>query len=320
MINLAKKLLIALGGNAILKAREKGTFEEQMKNIEIVCNELIKIIEMGFKVIITHGNGPQVGNLAIQQEYAIHEIPAQPLHILNAMTQGQIGYMIQQTLRNKLIMKGINKPVITIITQVLVDPEDPAFKKPTKPIGPFYTKEIALLLQKERGYTMAKVLKTGDKVYRRVVPSPDPIKVVEGEVIKYLVNMGIIVIASGGGGIPVVSEGGVLKGVDAVIDKDLAGEKLCEAVGADIFLILTDVEKVKLNYGTPYEKDIDVMSLEEAKKYYEEGHFPPGSMGPKILACIRFLEWGGERAIITSINKASEAIKGRAGTHIIKKI
>jgi len=313
------RILVALGGNAIKKAEDKGTFEEQISNVKKTCEHIVKLVRRGYEVIITHGNGPQVGALALQQEEASHIVPVQPLHVLGAMTQGQIGYMIQQTLINMLRREGINKPVVTIITQVLVDRKDPAFKNPTKPIGPFYTREEAEKLIKERGYIIRKVKPSGERVYRRVVPSPEPLAIVEGETIRSIVDLGAIVIASGGGGIPVViNENGELEGVDAVIDKDLAGEKLAEAVKADILLILTDVEKVKLNYGKPNEKDIDSMSVDEALKYYEEGHFPPGSMGPKVLACVRFLKWGGRKAIITSIDKALEALDGKTGTHIYK--
>jgi len=312
------RILAALGGNAVKQAHERGTFEEQLKNVRIACYRLAELVEKGYELVITHGNGPQVGNLAIQQEMAEEIVPPQPLHVLGAMTQGQIGYMMQQTLTNILSSKGIKKNIITVVTQVLVKKNDPAFNNPTKPVGPFYTKEEAEKLALKKGYIIKKVKLSGGRVYRRVVPSPDPIRIVEGDSIKNLVDMGFIVIASGGGGIPVIlNENGEYEGIDAVIDKDLAGEKLAEAVKADIFLILTDVEKVKLNFGKPDERDINFMTLEEAKKYLEEGHFLPGSMAPKILACIRFIEWGGRKAIITSLDKAVEALDGKTGTHII---
>jgi len=312
------RILVALGGNALKQAHEKGTFEEQLKNVRIACYRLVELVKKGYELVITHGNGPQVGNLAIQQEMAEEIVPPQPLHVLGAMTQGQIGYMLQQTLTNILSSEGIKKDVIAVVTQVLVKKNDPAFNNPTKPIGPFYTREEAEKLTLKKGYIIRKVKLSGERVYRRVVPSPDPIRIVEGDLIKNLVDMGFIVIASGGGGIPVIlNKNGEYEGIDAVIDKDLAGEKLAEAVKADIFLILTDVEKVKLNFGKPYEEDIDFMTLEEAKKYFKEGHFLPGSMAPKILACIRFLEWGGKKAVITSLDKAVEALNGKTGTHII---
>jgi len=316
---LVKTILVALGGNAIKKADEKGTYEEQMRNVKETCRQIVELIKRGHRIVITHGNGPQVGNLLIQQECAKDTIPPQPLHVLGAMTQGQIGYMLQQTLINMLRKEGLNIPVITVITQVLVNAKDSAFKNPTKPVGPFYTKREAEKLAKEKGYIVKKV-RLGIKPYRRVVPSPKPMGIIEYEAIRKLVELGAIVIASGGGGIPVIeNEHGELEGVDAVIDKDLAGEVLAEAIGADILLILTDVEKVKLNFGKPNEKDIEVMSVKEAKQYMAEGHFPPGSMGPKVEACIRFIEHGGELAIITSLDKAVEALEGKTGTKIVRE-
>ncbi|MCX8168733.1 MAG: carbamate kinase [Candidatus Methanomethylicia archaeon] len=314
-----KRVLVALGGNAIKRAEEIGTYEEQLRNIEKTCRELVKIVEMGYDIVITHGNGPQVGNLLIQQEIAVNEVPPQPLDVLGAMTQGQIGYLIQRTLRNILKEKRINREVVTIITQVEVDKNDPAFKDPTKPIGPFYDKkEVEKKLHEKPDMVIKKVKTHGEKIYRRVVASPEPIRIIEGKIIKKLVDEGFIVIASGGGGIPVILEDGRYVGVEAVIDKDLAGEKLAEIINADILLILTDVEKVKINFGKPNEKDIDEMSIEEARKYYDEGHFPSGSMGPKVQACIRFIEWGGELSIITSLDKASEALEGKTGTRIYR--
>jgi len=314
---MGKTIVIALGGNAIKRAEEEGTAEQQFRNVKITCKHILEIIKRGYRVVITHGNGPQVGNLLIQQEEASKLVPPQPLDILGAMTQGQIGYMLQQTLINYLKKEKLNIPVATIITQVLVDKDDPDFNNPSKPVGPFYTRKEAEKLIEEKGYIIKKV-KPGRKAYRRVVPSPDPIGIVEKDVIKMLVEAGFIVIASGGGGIPVIDQNGQLRGVEAVIDKDLAGERLAEIVDADIFLILTDVEKVKLNFRKPNEKDLDKLTIAEAEKYLEEGHFLPGSMEPKVKACIRFLKAGGEKAIITSLDKAVEALEGKTGTHFYK--
>ena len=316
-IKMGKTIVIALGGNAIKRAEEEGTAEQQLRNVKITCKHILEIIKRGYRVVITHGNGPQVGNLLIQQEEASKLVPPQPLDILGAMTQGQIGYMLQQTLINYLREEKLNIPVATIITQVLVDKDDPDFNNPTKPVGPFYTRKEAEKLIEEKGYIIKKV-KPGRKAYRRVVPSPDPIEIIEKDVIKMLVDAGFIVIASGGGGIPVIDQNGQLRGVEAVIDKDLAGERLAEIVNADIFLILTDVEKVKLNFRKPNEKDLDKLTIAEAEKYLEEGHFLPGSMEPKVKACIRFLKAGGEKAIITSLDKAIEALEGKTGTHFYK--
>ena len=314
---MGKRVLVALGGNAIKKPDEVGTYEQQLAAVRRTAEQLAEMVARGYELVITHGNGPQVGNLLIQQEEGVRRgVPPQPLDVLNAMTQGQIGYMLQQCLQNALRARGVEKPVVTVITQVLVRPDDPDFRDPSKPVGPFYTREEAELLAREKGYVVKRVRPGHERAYRRVVPSPDPLAVVEGEAIKAMVDMGMIVIAAGGGGIPVVQHDGGLVGVEAVIDKDLAGERLAEVVGADIMLILTDVHKVKLNFGTPQERDIDAMSVGEARRYLAEGHFPPGSMGPKVRACIRFLENGGELAIIAHLEEALAALEGRAGTRI----
>ncbi len=321
MSSRSKVLVVALGGNAIKQADESGTAEEQLRNIRATCRHILEMIRDGYTVIITHGNGPQVGNLMLQQEGGGKIVPPQPLDILGAMTQGQIGYMIQQTLMNYLREAGgeLSKtPVVTIVTQVLVDKNDPEFvgENATKPVGPFYSERQAMALRKQRGYLVKKVKPTGKRPWRRVVPSPDPIAIIEKDAVSQLVKAGAVVIASGGGGIPVISEGRSLAGVEAVIDKDLAGERLAETADADILLILTDVNRVALNYGKPNQRDLDRMSLVEAKRYLDEGHFLPGSMGPKVKACIRFLEAGREQAIITSLDLAGSALKAEAGTLI----
>jgi len=313
-------IVIALGGNAIKQAEEKGTVEEQFHNVKSACKPISELIISGYQVVLTHGNGPQAGALLIQQEEGLRQdVPAQPLDVCGSMTQGQIGFMLQQTLMNYLREAGLTVPVLACVTQVQIDPNDPDFQKEggySKPVGPFYTKEEAEKLRAEKKYVIKKVKPTGDRIYRRVVPSPDPIAIVEERALKLLVATGAIIIASGGGGIPVMEKNGQLEGVEAVIDKDKAGEKLAEAVGAQIFLILTDIEKVKLNYGTPDETAIDEMSVAEAEKYLKEGHFLPGSMAPKIEAAVRFIKYGGKRAIITSLVNAAEALEGRAGTTI----
>ncbi|MEM2127043.1 MAG: carbamate kinase [Candidatus Bathyarchaeia archaeon] len=313
---MGRRVVIALGGNAIKQPDERGTAEEQMRNVRAACRQIAGIIRRGYEVVLTHGNGPQVGNLAIQQEQARDLVPPQPLVVLGAMTQGQIGYLFQQALRNELA--DVKRPVVTVVTQVLVDKDDPDFRDPHKPVGPFYDEEEAKALMGERGWVMRRV-RPDVKGWRRVVPSPRPLAIIEGEAVRRMVDDGMIVIASGGGGIPVIERGGRLEGIDAVIDKDLAGEILAEEVGADIFLILTDVDCVKLDYGKPSERPIRRMTLEEARRYLSEGHFPPGSMGPKVEACIRFLEHGGERAIIASLHDGLEALEGRAGTQITRE-
>jgi len=320
---MGKRILVALGGNAIKQADEEGTSEEQLKNCMITCKLLAKIVkrmEKDDRLIMTHGNGPQVGNIMVQQEEAKHIVPTQTMDIVVAMTQGQIGYMLQQMLINHLRDIGIDMPVCAVVNQVLVDKDDPEFfgEAASKPVGNLFTEEEAMKVSEEHPeYIFKKVKPLGERTWRRTVPSPDPIANVESVAIRKLVDAGVIVIASGGGGIPVIlDEHGRLKSVKAVIDKDLAGERLAEVVDADIFLILTDVEKVKLNYGKPDEKDLDKMTLTEAKKYLKDGHFLSGSMGPKVMACIRFLESGGEKAIITSLNKSIEALEGKTGTMI----
>jgi carbamate kinase len=318
------RLVVALGGNAIKQAHEKGTTLEQFLNCKRTARLLARVVQrMGFndRLVITHGNGPQVGNLALQQELAKEKVPPQDLDVLGAMTQGQIGYMLQQMLDNQLRDLGLKVPVVAIINRVRVSRDDPEFQgeNASKPIGDFYTEEEVKELKKRYPHHIYKKVKPGEgKVWRRVVPSPKPISNVEAEVIRRLVDAGVIVIASGGGGIPVVLDpDGHHRGVEAVIDKDLAGEKLAEVVNADTFLILTDVEKVKLNFGKPDEKPIDRMTVSEAKRYLAEGHFLAGSMRPKVEACIRFIEWGGKRAIISSLDKVLEALEGKTGTHIV---
>jgi carbamate kinase len=318
------RLLIALGGNAIKQAHEQGTTEEQFKNCMTTTRliaEMVRRMEGEDRLIITHGNGPQAGNLLVQQDMGKTVVPPHTMDIVGAMTQGQIGYMLQQTLTNYLKDMGVDMPICEVVNQVLVSKDDPEFfgDAASKPVGNFFTEEEAKKLKREHPeYIVKKVKPNGERPWRRTVPSPDPIANVESEAIKRMVDAGIIVIASGGGGIPVIlNEHGHYDGVEAVIDKDLAGERLAEVVNADVFLVLTDVEKAKLNYGEPNEKPVDRMTLSEAKKYLEEGHFLAGSMGPKVKACIRFLEWGGKKAIITSLNKAVDALDGRTGTHIV---
>lgn len=319
------RLLVALGGNAIKQAHEKGTPEEQFANCKMTTKRLAEVVSRmdgQDRLIITHGNGPQAGNLLVQQDLGKEAVPAQTMDIVGAMTQGQIGYMLQQTLLNYLMDKDLKLPVAAVVNQVLVDENDPEFfgDAASKPVGNFLTEEEAKQVKQEHPeYIVKKVKPNGERVWRRTVPSPDPIANVGAEGIKRMVDAGIIVIASGGGGIPVVhDESGHYMGVEAVIDKDLAGERLAEVVNADTFLILTDVEKARLNYGQPDEEEVGPITLAQAKKYLAEGHFLAGSMGPKVKACIRFLEWGGKRAIITSLDKALEALDGKTGTRITR--
>jgi carbamate kinase len=318
MKNNRLRLVIALGGNAIKLPRQLGTYDEQRASIRASSLFILELIKKGFDVVITHGNGPQVGSLLMQQEAAAAYLPPQPMDSCNAMTQGQLGYMMQQALMNELKSLNLNFNVVTMITQVLVDRHDPAFLNPGKPVGPFYDVLTKEKLEAQRGYLIRQVLREGEKPYRRVVPSPDPIRILEVNALKKVVDAGMIVIAAGGGGVPVVlNEQGEFEGIEGVIDKDLAGEKLAEAVSADFFMILTDVPKVKLGFGSPQEQPVDRLTVKEVKKYLQEGQFLAGSMAPKVLACIRFIEYGGEEAIITSLDQAWLALENKEGTHIV---
>lgn len=310
-----KKLVIALGGNALQEAGKPATAQAQLEVVEKTSEYIADIVERGYEVIVAHGNGPQVGRIVIQNEVASASTPAMPFDVCGAMSQGMIGYHIQQGLSKVLRHRGINKNVVTVVTQVVVDKDDPKFKAPSKPIGPFYTEEEAKAIAAEKGYTMKEDAGRG---WRRVVASPLPVEIVELDAVKTLNDAGFVVVTVGGGGIPVVrNEAGDLEGVAAVIDKDLASEKLARDMDADALVILTAVEKVSINFKKPDQKDLDRMSAAEAKQYIKEGHFAPGSMLPKIEAALNFVESKpGRIAIITSLDKAVDAIEGRAGTTI----
>ena len=315
--------MVALGGNAIKKENDSGTAAEQFTNCLVTSRQLVKILKRlgpDDRLIVTHGNGPQAGNLMVQQDAGRRSVPSQPMDVVGAMTQGQIGYMLQQTLENCMCDEGIDRPVLVVINQVLVDVDDKEFKgSASKPVGDFLTEAGVKAAKAEHPDYVYKEVKTrGDRRWRRLVASPAPIRNVEGALIKRLVDEGVVVIASGGGGIPVVlDERRHLRGVEAVIDKDLSAEVLAEVVGATFLIILTDVEQVKLNFGTKDEQPVERMTLSEAKGYLEAGQFPPGSMGPKISACIKFLEAGGKRALVTSLERAAEALAGETGTLIV---
>lgn len=310
-----KKLVIALGGNALQEAGKPATAQAQLEVVEKTSEYIADIVERGYEVIVAHGNGPQVGRIVIQNEVASAATPAMPFDVCGAMSQGMIGYHIQQGLSKVLRHRGINKNVVTVVTQVVVDKDDPKFKAPSKPIGPFYTEEEAKAIAEEKGYTMKEDAGRG---WRRVVASPLPVEIVELDAVKTLNDAGFVVVTVGGGGIPVIrNDAGDLEGVAAVIDKDLASEKLARDMDADALVILTAVEKVSINFKKPDQKDLDRMSAAEAKQYIKEGHFAPGSMLPKIEAALNFVESKpGRIAIITSLDKAVDAIEGRAGTTI----
>lgn len=309
MKNQKKTLIVALGGNALIRKGQKGTIEEQFENLKVPIRQIAKLSRK-YRIIITHGNGPQVGNLLLQQEHCT-VVPKLPLEILVAQTQGQIGYMIESTLDSELMELGIHtQPLVSLISYVVVDEKDPAFQNPLKPIGPVYSKKEAESVP----YAMRKTAKG----YRRVVVSPKPVSIVEKREIRKLIEMNFIVICCGGGGIPVIREGRAFQGIDAVIDKDLAGAKLAEEVCADIFLIATDVQGAALDYGGKNQKFLGSVKLEQAKRYLKQGHFAPGSMQPKIEAAMQFVFKCGGRSVITSLENIEDAVAGKAGTEVIQ--
>ena len=311
---MSKTAVVALGGNAIgTTGRED--IHQQFANTRKSLSGILELVKEGYQLAITHGNGPQVGNALLRVERTMDTIPALPLGVIVADTEGGMGYMIEQSLQNKLHREGISRKVVTIVTQMIVDRNDPSILNPTKPIGPFYTKEQAERLAKINGWIIKEDAGRG---FRRLVPSPIPTEIVEKDIIKFLVQSGTIVIAAGGGGAPVnVEEDGTYEGVDAVVDKDRASAVLARDIGAEALVILTSVDKVCLNYMNPDERPLSWVSVTEVKRYMAEGHFPQGSMGPKIGAAIQFLETGGKQVIITSPGLIKEALEGKAGTKII---
>lgn len=323
--SVKKKVVIGIGGNAILENGQSGSFEEQLRNITRTASKIVSIVSSAgdFEIVaLTHGNGPQVGVISLQQDMSPSVLPRQPMHALVAMTQGQLGYMLQQALQNEFMKAGITKPVVSVVTQTLVDKDDPDFSKdtPSKPIGPLYTQEEAKELSENTQYIFSKVKPIGERIWRRMVPSPIPREIIESDVVMKLADFGCIVIASGGGGIPVIRNGHGYCGVDGVVDKDLVTGLLGKSVGASVLLILTDIDTVKLNFGKPNETAISQMSMQEAIQHFKDGQFLNGSMGPKIRSSIEFLESGGELAIITSIDNAIDALYGKAGTRIVKSL
>lgn len=309
-----KTAVVAIGGNSLIRDEKHQTVAHQFKAARETCRHIASMIEQGWKVAITHGNGPQVGFILLRSELASRVLPTVPLDSCGAETQGSLGYMIQQSLRNEFKLRGINNSVATVVTQTLVKKNDHAFKHPTKPIGPFYTKRKAEKHRREQGW---RTMEDAGRGWRRVVPSPKPVRIIEKDVIKSLIEHGVTVIAAGGGGIPVVEERGRLKGIEAVIDKDHASALLAIGIQADLFLISTAVEKVALNFGRADEQPLDRITLAEAKKYLKEGHFHTGSMQPKIQAIISYLENGGKEALVTNPENLERAILGKTGTHIV---
>lgn len=309
---MAKRVVIALGGNAILKPNQPATVETQLANIQLSAEQIAKIEKLDHQIVVTHGNGPQVGNILRQNEEAKEVVPPFPLDVCNAESQGFIGYLMEQSIKNKIEQEELTSNVVTLLTQVEVAADDPAFEKPTKPIGLFYSEEEAKKMAEEKHWVMEEDAGRG---YRRVVPSPQPVTIHGVESMVHLLNQNTIVIAGGGGGIPVVKQAEGLKGIEAVIDKDRTGKKLAEQVDADVFMMLTDVSNVYINYGTPEQEKLTGLSVSEAQAYFDAGHFAEGSMGPKMEAAIAFAKQG-KTAIICSLEEADLALLGEAGTRI----
>jgi carbamate kinase len=310
-----KVALVAFGGNALLAENQRGVQEEQIKNAQRAAQLMVHIVRKGYELIIVHGNGPQVGNLLLQMEEAVNKIPPYTLDICDAMTEGSMGFMLERAITNELRRQSLDKEVATVISQVVVDKDDPAFTHPTKPVGPFYPKFRAQALAREKKWAMVEDAGRG---YRKVVPSPKPIDVVPKRIIRDLVEAGRIVIAAGGGGIPVIINGrGLYEGVEAVIDKDYAASLIAREAQVDLFIILTAIERVFLNFKKPDQREIPVMTVEEARKHLDDGQFPAGSMGPKIRAAVEYIDAGGREVLITKDTHLKAALIKRAGTRII---
>ncbi len=309
-----KTILIAIGGNSLIRAGEKGTVTEQALNARRTAAAIVRLVQDGYRLVITHGNGPQVGADLLRSERAADQVPPQPLDVCGAATQGEIGYLLVQALRTELALARLNVPVVSVVTQSVVRRDDPAMEHPSKPIGPFYSRADA----EERKRTLGwQIVEDAARGYRRVVPSPDPTEIVELEVIRDLVNDGVLVVACGGGGIPVVEEDGRLLGVEAVIDKDRASALLAAELRVDVFAISTDADFVYLDYKKATQRPIVYSTADEIEKHLAAGQFPPGNMGPKIESALRFLKRGGKEVIITSYEYLLDAVHGRAGTHIL---
>lgn len=314
-MSMGHTVVVAIGGNALVRENQRGTFAEQLANVQESVDTLADLIRQGYHLIITHGNGPQVGNLYLRGEMPADGLTAMPLDVCGAETQGQIGYVIETALANTLNRMGLDVPVATVITRVEVSPEDPAFVTPTKPVGPFYSREE---LDRKLAEKPFPYIEDSGRGYRRVVASPEPVAILQEQTIRNLSKAGTVVIAGGGGGIPVVhTADGVYTGVEAVIDKDRTSALLAAAVNADFLLILTGVEKIAVNFNKPGMRSLDRMTVSEASAYMAEGQFPPGSMGPKVDAAVRFAVKSKNTAIITDLAHAAEALEGATGTRIV---
>jgi carbamate kinase len=312
---VADTALIAVGGNSLIRAGEKGTITEQLANTRRTADAVVQIIRAGYRVVITHGNGPQVGAALLRSERAADQVYSHPLDVCDATTQGEIGYLLQQSLVNALAEHGMRTPVATVLTQVVVSADDPAMLHPTKPIGPFYTRREAEQRRDDLGWTIVEDAARG---WRRVVPSPEPLEIVEEASIRTLVDAGALVVAVGGGGIPVVRSGRGYRGLEAVIDKDRASALLASRLQVGLFIISTDADRVYLNYKKPDQQPLARIAASEMARHVEAGQFPPGNMGPKVESALRFLRSGGREVIITSYERLVDAVRGEAGTHITR--
>jgi len=307
-------MLIAVGGNSLIRAGEKGTVAEQLANARRTAAAIVGLIQDGYHLVVTHGNGPQVGAQLLRSERAADQVPSQPLDVCGAASQGEIGYLLSQSLLDELSAAGEHVPVVSLVTQSIVSETDPAMKRPTKPIGPFYTRAQAEERKRLLGW---EIVEDAARGYRRVVPSPEPVEIVELDVIRSLVGQRVLVVACGGGGIPVVRENGDLHGVEAVIDKDRASALLASQLGVDVFAISTDTDYVYLDFKKPTQKPLTRVTAAELQQHYNAGHFPPGNMGPKVESALHFLHAGGKEVVITSYEHLREAVAGRGGTHIV---
>jgi len=311
--------IVAMGGHAFIRKGERGTIEDHERNAEYIAGQLMCLVAANYRLVVTHGNGPQVGTLLIQQELARNETPELPLDVLVAMTEGSLGYILQQSLLNQMRKRNLRRFVVTIVTQVFVDEKDPAFDKPSKPIGPFLTREEAERRRDQRGWKITE--DAAGRGWRRIVPSPRPQRVLQRDMIRDATLAGHIVVACGGGGTPIKIDGNDrYAGVEAVVDKDLTSSVLGVNIGAELLIVLTAVPQVYVDFGKPGQRALSAVTLEEIEALHEQGHFPPGSMGPKIEAVIHFLREGGRRALITDPDSLPAAIEGRAGTHFIGKL
>lgn len=306
-------MLIAVGGNSLIRAGETGTIAEQWSNARRTAAAIVRLIRDGYRLVVTHGNGPQVGAQLLRSERASDQVPGQTLDVCGAASQGEIGYLLSQSLCDALAAARLDVPVVSVVTQTVVRAGDPAMEHPTKPIGPFYSREQAEERQRHLGW---QIVEDAARGYRRVVPSPEPVEIVELGVIRSLTSLGVLVVACGGGGIPVMRRGPELKGVEAVIDKDRASALLASELHVDLFAISTDIPYVYLDYKKPTQRRLLNLTASELEHHYRDGHFPPGNMGPKVESALRFLKRGGKEVVITSYEYLTEAVAGRMGTHI----